>query len=158
MTDRKHTLETAWPGISGSLALLRNWDGLNTLMLESHDDSANEASMAIAAELGGALTLLDEHASPEQWRDAVADHMTGHTPASASRAMGKERICAILTNYDRASPKLWSAVKGAMERAPSPQVAVAIIANVGDAESIPAEYRSFFRVVRKSGRPRTSKE
>ncbi len=158
MADRSHALESAWPGISGPLGLLNRWDALRGLMLESHDSSAEEAALEVVKWLGANLTLLDSSTSPEAWRATAGDYITGRVAPSQTRAMGKEPLCAVLTAFDQASPRLWSAVKGTMEAAPNPKVRSCIIATVTDGDRVPAEYRSFFHLVRKSGRPRVERE
>jgi len=158
MADRPHSLDSAWPGISGPMAVLKRWNGIGALMLESRDESAAEAALEVVSWLGASATVLDSSTSPEAWRKSAGDHMTGHVPPSETREMGKEPLCAVLTDFDLASPRLWTAVKGTMEVSPSPKVRSCIIATVTDGNKVPAEYRSFFHLVRKSGRPRGVRE
>jgi hypothetical protein len=111
--------------------------------------------MALAAHLGGSLVKLEAHPiTKEEWRDQVGRYVDRKAPPAALFAMRKERLCVVVLRLDRQREWLQLSLKWPMDSGKEPGCGYNVIATAENAEEIPANVRSHFHVVRKTGRRR----
>jgi len=146
-------LHSHWPQLRRSLESLARREAPRGIILESHDGSADEAAPDIADYLGGLRVEIPPGGIKKaDWQKNVERYLDGSLAPRALTELGAERICLVVRSIDRQREWLLVHLKGLMERVS--RRPFCCIGTTRDASQMDDSVRSFFHVVRKTGRPR----